>query len=339
MPELVDQAHVLNQGACRLAYDLHDVVFVELPPWDRPATATAARDAAQPESHVLVACWVFGEGNERGERVKGGELSQEARVGRPEETNVWNPEQQHRDAVETHAKRPAQLRRDARGDGEGLPYDAAAQQLQPGVLPVYFEFPRRACEGEVGLHPANFERFRGLCWKGGGRGELGFGEYVDDEGFEGAFKVRGDGFHFSQGVEGFLQGISLGVNRWVGILDLDLVLRHQCHFIAYSSCNVAPGNFPPVPHPRAFHLVENWVVAPIDGVAPVNVRADRIPLARIMTERIGLVGAGVGAQHSVFVDIVSVGAAAAGVVGGKVEGVEVLGYSYNGGKGVMVSVG
>lgn len=76
----------------------------------------------------------------------------------------------------------------------------------------------------------------------------------------------------------------------------------------------------------------------IDGISSVNIRADRIPVARILAKDIRLVGAGVGPQNGVFVDVVCVCPAAARMIGGEVEGVEVLRYGDDGGKGVVVSV-
>jgi hypothetical protein len=49
-----------------------------------------------------------------------------------------------------------------------------------------------------------------------------------------------------------------------------------------------------IPGPSAFHLVENRVVALVDGISAVHIGRDKIAIAFVGTEGVCLVGAGMG---------------------------------------------
>lgn len=76
----------------------------------------------------------------------------------------------------------------------------------------------------------------------------------------------------------------------------------------------------------------------IYGIPPVHICADRIALARISTERVSLMSAGMGPKYGVCIDVVSVCSATAWVVDGEAKGVKVLCYGYDWGERIVVDV-
>ena len=138
---------------------------------------------------------------------------------------------------------------------------------------------------------------------------------------------------------GGLEGVADGVGGGVGVGDGEGVRGELGDVVLDCLGDVAVGGFSPVPQARTFHLVEDRVVASVDGVAAVDVGADGVAGAFVRAEGVGLVGAGVRAQDGALVDVVGVGSAAAGVVGGEAEGVEVLSYGDDGEEAVVVFVG
>lgn len=79
-------------------------------------------------------------------------------------------------------------------------------------------------------------------------------------------------------------------------------------------------------------------MTPIYGIPPVDIRTDRIALARILTECVSLMSACMSPQNGVCVDVVSVRAATAWVIDGEAKGVKVLCYGYNWGERIVVGV-
>lgn len=77
-------------------------------------------------------------------------------------------------------------------------------------------------------------------------------------------------------------------------------------------------------------------MASVNGVASVDVCADGVTLAGILAEYLSFMGAGVGSQDGIFVNVVCIRAVSAGMVFGEAEGIEVLGYGDNGGETVVV---
>ena len=103
------------------------------------------------------------------ERLEAGDparakLREEALVAGPEETDIRDVEEEHCDALEAQTKRPADAVGDVGGCEEVLLDDPAAEHFEPVALPEDFEFPGGAGEGEVGLHPADFEGFGLFCF-------------------------------------------------------------------------------------------------------------------------------------------------------------------------------
>lgn len=76
----------------------------------------------------------------------------------------------------------------------------------------------------------------------------------------------------------------------------------------------------------------------IYGIPPVNICADCIALARISTECVSLMSAGVGPKDGVCVDVVSVFTTTAWVVDGEAKGVKILCYGYDWGERIVVDV-
>lgn len=103
--------------------------------------------------------------------------------------------------------------------------------------------------------------------------------------------------------------------------------------------DVTAGDLGPVPHPCAFHLVEDRVVAAVDGVSAIDICGDEETIGEVGAECVCLVGGGMGAQDSGGVDIVRVGLAAAWMVGGEAERIEILRRGDDGIEMVVVAVG
>ena len=68
------------------------------------------------------------------------------------------------------------------------------------------------------------------------------------------------------------------------------------------------------PCPGSFHLVENRIMGPVNGIASIYVGTDEVALAFVGAKDISLMRRCVGPQYCVFVDIVRVGSAAADVI-------------------------
>ena len=58
-------------------------------------------------------------------------------------------------------------------------------------------------------------------------------------------------------------------------------------------------------------------MTPIDGIPPVDVRADGVTVAFRLAKDIGLMSAGVGPQNRVLVDIVRICSTSTGMIWGK----------------------
>lgn len=128
--------------------------------------------------------------------------------------------------------------------------------------------------GEEGFDPADFEGFLGLTFGGllGRQSFVGFGEDGDDHVFERALQVGGDYFGFFGGVEGGLQGVALGVEGRVGVLDYEIMLGQLLEvFLDLGDQLGAGGKVVAVPCQGTFHLVEDGVVAAVDGVSAVDI--------------------------------------------------------------------
>lgn len=100
-------------------------------------------------------------------------------------------------------------------------------------MPEDFEFPGRTGEGEVGLYPANLQRFLfgRVVAVGGGGGFAGFGEDLDHHSLEGAFEVRRDGFDFLRAVVLCLEWVAFCMNGGVGVFDGDVVSRDAVEIV------------------------------------------------------------------------------------------------------------
>lgn len=281
-----------------------------------------------------------------GERLEAGDLSraklrEEALIARPEETDIRNVEEEHCDALEAQTKRPADAVGDVGGCEEVLLDDPAAEHFEPVALPEDFEFPGWACEGEVGLYPADFEGFWVcFCFTGGFGGGVGcfacFGEDLDYHLLEGAFEVRCDCFYLVVGVMFGLKGVSLWVNGRVGILNDDIVRGDTAH-VVHDSRSRSRRVFQwllirPLPQHRALHLVENGVVAAVNRIPPVYVRDHGIPtllgpgclVAFHLLEIRLLVGAGMCSQNRLIVHVVRIRPTATRVIHGKTQDVEII---------------
>lgn len=79
-------------------------------------------------------------------------------------------------------------------------------------------------------------------------------------------------------------------------------------------------------------------MAPVDGIAAVHVGGDGEPRAGVGPEGVDLMRRGMCAEYCGGVDVVRVGAAAAWVIRGEAEGVEVLDYADDGRESVVVLV-
>lgn len=65
-------------------------------------------------------------------------------------------------------------------------------------------------------------------------------------------------------------------------------------------------------------------MASVDGISPVDVRADQIPFGLVLTEDIRLMSACVGSKDVVPVDVICVCPTSPGMVGWKPQRIEVL---------------
>ena len=65
-------------------------------------------------------------------------------------------------------------------------------------------------------------------------------------------------------------------------------------------------------------------MASINGISPVYVCTDSVTFAFIFSENLGFVGAGVGPQYGIFVDIVRIRTTSARMIFGKAKRIEVL---------------
>lgn len=218
-------------------------------------------------------------------------------------------------------------------------------------MPEDFELPPGAGEWEVGFDPADAQGFffRGGFWgawggAGGGGARLGFvgfAEDLDDHALEGALEVRCYGFDFLGAVVLGLEGVALRVRGGVVVFDGDAVGGDAADVVPDGGrglgCVLQGFGRGPLPQHGALHLVEHRVVAAVDGVAAVDVRDDGVAdlfgagvfIAADLLEVGLLVRACVRAQHRLLVDVVGVCAAAARVVRGEAEHVEVLGCRYD----------
>ena len=79
-------------------------------------------------------------------------------------------------------------------------------------------------------------------------------------------------------------------------------------------------------------------MAPIDRIPPVHIGADQEALALVPSEDIGLVRGGVRPQDRLLVHVIGVCFAAARMIGGKAEGVEVLVRGHDGEECVVVFI-
>lgn len=159
---------------------------------------------------------------------------------------------------------------------------------------------------------------------------VGFGDVpkeTEDEAVERVLEVSRD----FGGVDGVVRGLVRVGRRDAGVvLDADGA-RREGGFELGVECGegMELGEGPDV---RALHLVEDGVVGCVDLVSPVHVCAEEPPVESSAVA-LDLVCAGVCAQHVVFVEVVAVRRAAAGVVRGEAELVKVLPHGHGGGAG------
>ncbi|EAU38027.1 phenylalanyl-tRNA synthetase, mitochondrial precursor [Aspergillus terreus NIH2624] len=171
---------------------------------------------------------------------------------------------------------------------------------------------------------------------GGGGGLAPLGEDLDDHALERALEVRRDGLDLLVAVVRALQRVAVRVDGGVGVVDGDVV-GGDFGDVATNGGGGGGGvgewvGLRTLPQHGALHLVEDGVVAAVDGVAAVDVGDDGVAdlvragrLVAVELLEVGLlVGAGVGAQDGLVVDVVGVGAAAARVVGREAQHVKVV---------------
>ena len=277
-------------------------------------------------------------------------LAEEACVVGPEEADIRDGEEEHGEALDAEAPGPADAVADAGAVEDALLHDAAAEELEPGAVPVDFEFPGGAGEGEVGGGPAEEGR-GGVVVGGGGLGEV---EEFGDEVFEGAFEVGGEDTDFLVVVLG-LFGVGAWVEGWVGVLGGDGAGTElfdggsdalDARFVGFEHGEGEVLNWVPfrgAPESGALHLVENGEVAAVNAVAAEDVGADGVAGGGVGfshgVEGGVLVDGGLGAEDLVLVDVVGVCSAAAGVVGGESEHVEIGAGADNGVGGRVMLVG
>ena len=294
MSELVLQLDILHHITSNITHHLHQVILVEIVGIGHGRVSARRGRRPQPKGHVLPAGRILGEGNEPLQLVKvilhAGKLAQETLVLGPEQTDVGDLEQEHGDALETDAERPAELLRLVGIDEQLLLADTAAQHLKPVALVVHLHLPRRRCERKVGLNPTDAQRLIDVVGIQTSGGLLGTGEDLDDHELERALEVSGDGLGLLGGMVLALQRVALRVVRRVGVLDFHVVRGQLGQVGVDGGHNVAVGNLGAVPHAGALHLVEDGVVAAVDLVAAVDVGADQVAVRGAGAEELGLVG-------------------------------------------------
>jgi len=78
----------------------------------------------------------------------------------------------------------------------------------------------------------------------------------------------------------------------IRVFDIDIVLWYLSHVVPDDLCQSLAVLFCSlsIPCPRPFHLVEDGVVTPINGISSEHICGDEVPLSLVRAEGIGLMG-------------------------------------------------
>ena len=83
------------------------------------------------------------------------------------------------------------------------------------------------------------------------------------------------------------------------LLELAEVLPHSVR-------DISAGHFPSIPDPSTFHLVEDRVVASVDGITAIDVSAYYVAATLVVFEKLSFMRAGVGAENGILIDVICV---------------------------------
>lgn len=143
-----------------------------------------------------------------------------------------------------------------------------------------------------------------------------------------------EGLRFLRAVVVGLERVALRVERWVGILDGDIMRRNGLQILPDTSSGFGAAHTSrTLPGASTLHLVEDRIMGTIDGVSSIDICRQCVPfligtflfvvLHTLIV--IGLVRTGMCSQHGLLIDIVGIRPTAAGMVRRETQDIEILG--------------